>query len=339
MELHNWLYVQDERASLHLDHDAIRIRATDGASRTLPLLALEGIACFGAISVSPALIERCASDGRSLVFLTTGGKFQARVEGPCRGNVLLRRAQHSAAASREASLEVARTIVAGKIQATRQVLQRGARERFGLAAEELDRASLALAGLLGDVAGAPDVNVLRGFEGEAASIYFHAFNHLVLDSAFRIARRERRPPRDPMNALLSFLYTLVLSEVVAAIETTGLDPQVGFLHELRPGRPALALDLMEELRAPIADRLALALVNRRQIEISDFVTQAGGSVQIGPRSRRIVLEAYQSRKRELVQHRLLGVRLPWALIPHAQTRILARHLRGDLPIYIPFLTK
>jgi CRISPR-associated protein Cas1 len=339
VELHNWLYVQDQNASLSLDHDAVRVRIDGGGSQTLPLLALEGIVCFGPISVSPALIGRCAEDGRALVFLGRSGKFQARVEGPCRGNVLLRRAQHLAGSDPSRSGDIARAMVAGKIQGGRQVLLRGARERHGPAASRLLDAAQSLAELLPPVRDGTSVNEIRGYEGEAAAVYFAAFNDLVLDSDFRMGGRNRRPPRDPTNALLSFIYTLVRAEVVAALEATGLDPQVGFLHELRPGRPALALDLVEEWRAPVADRLALSLINRRQLRMTDFETEPGGSVSLTDRGRRTVLDAYRARKAEAVHHPLLGMRIPWALVAHAQARVLARHLRGELAAYLPFVPR
>jgi CRISPR-associated protein Cas1 len=275
LQLLNWLYVQDERAALHLDHDALRVRRADADPLTMPLMSLEGIVCFGAISVSTPLIQRCASDGRSIVLLSRSGRFEARVEGPCSGNVLLRHAQHAAALRPAATCEIARMFVAGKVQAGRGVLLRGAREAGRPAsAEVLGTAAARLAQLLTAIRSADSTEQLRGYEGEAAAVYFGVFGAMLrVAESFSFDRRQRRPPRDRMNALLSFLYTLLRTEVVAALETTGLDPQVGYLHVLRPGRPALALDLMEELRAPLADRLALNLVNLRQLQADDFVVE------------------------------------------------------------------
>jgi CRISPR-associated protein Cas1 len=341
MELLNWLYVQDEAASLHLDHDALRIRSGDRDPRTLPLLAIEGVVCFGAVSVSTPLLQRMARDGKSVVLLSRSGRFEARVEGPCRGNVLLRRDQHRALASPEDAREIARSIVAGKIQASRTTLLRAARDLGDNTTTPAVRdAATALAVLLPLVRDAVTIDGLRGYEGDAAATYFGALRYLIrrpLTPPFD--RRLRRPPRDPMNALLSFLYTLLRAEVSAAAEAAGLDPQVGFLHALRPGRPALALDLMEELRSPIADRLALRLVNRNQITAADFESGPAGEFSLAPRGRHVVLSEYRTRKQEPVNHPLLKRRIAWALVPHIQARLLARHLRGDLPAYIPFLTK
>lgn len=341
MQLLNWLYVQNERAALHLDHDAVRVRIPDAAPISLPLLSLEGIVCFGAISVSTPLIQRCASEGKVIVLLSRSGRFEARVEGPCSGNVLLRRAQHAAALAPSMTLEIVRSIVAGKVQASRYVLQRAAREaRRSMSKELLAAASDELAALLPLVRAGRSTDELRGFEGEAASRYFGVFREMLAhQDGFTFDRRQRRPPRDSLNALLSFLYTLVRSEVVAALETTGLDPQVGYLHVLRPGRPALALDLMEELRAPLADRLALNLVNRRQLRETDFVTEPGGAVSLTEHGRAIVLAAYRARKQEEIHHAVLEMRVPWGLLAHAQARLLARHLRGDLSAYLPFVPR
>jgi CRISPR-associated protein Cas1 len=342
MQLLNWLYVQDERASLHLDHDALRVRRADADPLTMPLLSLEGIVCFGAISVSTPLIQRCASDGRPIVLLSRTGRFEARVEGPCSGNVLLRRAQHAAALDPIATREIARMLVAGKVQASRAVLMRAAREaKRPASAETLGAAGERLGQMLFLIRSAGATDQLRGYEGEAAAAYFAVFGEMVrgVGDAFSFDRRQRRPPRDRMNAVLSFLYTLLRAEVVAALETTGLDPQVGYLHVLRPGRPALALDLMEELRAPLADRLALNLVNLRQLQADDFVIEPGGAVSLTQHGREVVLAAHRARKREEVHHPVLNMRLPWGLVAHAQARILARHLRGDMDAYVPFVTR
>jgi CRISPR-associated protein Cas1 len=338
----NWLYVQEERASLLLDHDAVRVRAPDREPVTLPLLAIEGIVCFGTPHVSTALIQRCASEGRELVFLTWSGRFAGRMEGPCSGNVLLRRAQHLAGLSEDRALAIARPIVAAKVQSSRLVLQRAAREiadRHG--SGQLSTAAAALTEMLPRVREARTLDELRGHEGEAAATYFGVFPHLIRQRAFaeRFDGRQRRPPRDPVNAVLSFLYTLLRMEIVAALESAGLDPQVGYLHTLRPGRPALALDLLEELRAPLADRLTLTLLNRRQLTPDHFQEEPGGAVHLNDRGREVVLAAHRQRKREEVEHPLLKQRIPWALVPHAQARVLARHLRGDVDRYVPFLVR
>lgn len=339
-ELLNTLYVTTERSYLHLDHDTIRMEAEGQTLARMPLLHLGGIVCFGNVLMSPALIHRCAADGRSVVLLDANGRFMARVEGPVSGNVLLRAAQHAAAANEDVSCAIAKNLVAGKIQNCRQVLLRGARE--ALNAEEgqcLSTAAEHLAKTLSRLTSCTDAETARGCEGDAARAYFEVFALLVREdrAAFTFDGRSRRPPLDRMNALLSFLYTLLRTDCVSAAEGVGLDPQVGFLHVLRPGRPALGLDLMEELRGVVADRLALSLVNRRQVKAEDFVIREGGAVLLSDAARKVVITAYQKRKQEDVQHHVLGRKVPLGLVPHVQARLLARHLRGDLPDYLPFL--
>jgi len=339
-EIGNVLYAVTPGAYLKLDHDTVRVEVDGATTLRVPLLRLSGIVCFGSIGVSPQLIERCAADGRSVVLLGRNGAFAARVEGPTSGNVLLRRAQHLALSDGARTCGLARQIVAGKLQNSRQVLLRAAREASEPAdIETLDRAAELLAQGLGRLKDAHDLDVVRGTEGDAARTYFRAFAAMVREDrdAFRPHGRTRRPPRDRMNALLSFLYALLRSECVSALEGVGLDPQVGFLHALRPGRPALALDLMEELRPVLADRLALTLVNRRQVRAIGFRDLPGGAVYLDDDTRKTVLAAYQKRKQEVVGHRVMRDRVPLGLVPHVQARLLARHLRGDLEYYPPFL--
>jgi CRISPR-associated protein Cas1 len=262
------------------------------------------------------------------------------VEGPASGNVLLRRAQHLALSDAGATTALARNLAAGKIQNSRQVLLRGGRE--AAAAEDaapLQAAAEHLAGLLPALERAATPDEVRGLEGDAARRYFEVFDRMVKEDreAFALRGRTRRPPRDRMNSLLSFLYTLLRTDCVAAAEGVGLDPQVGFLHALRPGRPALGLDLMEELRPVLADRLALTLVNRRQVTPRDFEERPGGAVSLTEAGRRAVVTAYQQRKQEEVLHPVVGRRTPLGLIAHVQARLLARRLRGDLEAYPPFL--
>ncbi len=338
-ELLNVLYVQSQGTVLHLDHDALRVEMEGLPPRRLPLLRLSGIVVFGRVTVTPFLIERCAEDGRSLVWLDQRGRFRARVEGQTRGNVLLRRAQHLALSDREHRERIARQIVAGKIQNSRQVLMRAVRETDGAEATYLGEAALELAMVLERLRETRNLDVLRGMEGESARTYFGVFGYMVRADrdVFTPAGRTRRPPRDRINAVLSFLYTLIRFECGSALEGAGLDPQVGYLHALRPGRPALALDLMEELRPILADRLALTLVNRRQLKPEHFETTPGGGVLLNEEGRKNVLVAYQRRKEEEVHHRVLDQKLPVGLVPHIQARLLARHLRGELREYPPFL--
>jgi len=341
-ELLNTLYVQTQGAVLHLDHDAVKITVDQELRLRLPLMRLSGIVVFGRVTVTPYLIQRCAEDGRHLVWLTHNGRFVARVEGKARGNVLLRRSQHLALSDKKRALSIARQIVAAKLQNSRQVLLRGAREASGEAARSaLGEAAASLASAITQLPACRSLDELRGVEGDAARSYFGVFGyHVRADQAsFTMEGRTRRPPRDRVNALLSFLYALLRAECSAALESVGLDPQVGFLHALRPGRPALALDLMEEFRPIIADRLALTLINRRQLQGDDFVELPGGAIHLSDAGRRTVLEAYQKRKEEEVSHRALDQKIPIGLAPYIQARLLARHLRGDLDDYPPFLSR
>jgi CRISPR-associated protein Cas1 len=339
-QLLNTLYVTKPRAYLHLDHDTVRVEVERELQLQAPLLQLGSIVCFGDIMLSPALMHRCAEDGRSIVLLNSHGRFMARIEGPTSGNVLLRRAQHLALSDPARRLEIARSIVAGKIRNGRAVLLRAAREAKDIDDQDvLARAARLHLEILDRVAGRDDIDILRGDEGDAARVYFGAFSCMVREArgVFGIAERSRRPPRDPMNAVLSFLYTLVRAECTAALEGVGLDPQIGFLHALRPGRPALALDLMEEFRPVFADRLALTLINRKELKETDFERFEGGAVYLNETGRRTVILAYQERKEDEVDHRVLGGKTPVGLVPHLQARLLARHLRNDLPHYVPYV--
>jgi CRISPR-associated protein Cas1 len=341
-ELMNVLYIQTQGAYLSLDHDTVRVEVEREMRLRVPLIRLSGIVMVGQVSISPFLIQRCAEDGRTLVWLDRNGRFKARVEGETRGNVLLRRAQHLVLTDPERPYRIARQIVAAKIQNSRQVLLRAARESSSSADRAaLGRASERLAAILGALPQAPDLNAVRGAEGEAARTYFGVFGHMVRVNRIQFAPdgRSRRPPRDRTNAVLSFLYALLRPECASALEGVGLDPQVGYLHSLRPGRPALALDLMEEFRPVIADRLALALVNRRQLQEGHFEETPGGAVLLNDEGRRVVLQTYQRRKEEEVEHRILGQKVPIGLLPHVQARLLARHLRGDLQDYPPYLAR
>lgn len=339
-EFLNTLYVTTEYAYLHLDHDTLRMEVHGETTFRMPLLHLGAIVCFGDVMISPALLHRCADDGRSVVLLDRNGRFKARIEGKTSGNVLLRRAQHEALSTTSQALAIARNCVAGKIQNSRQILLRGARE----AGEEhdiqrLSTAAESLGAILPRLEEMSDADALRGCEGDAARTYFAAFDAMIREDrqGFALSGRSRRPPLDRINALLSFAYTLLLSDCVAGVEGVGLDPQVGYLHALRPGRPALALDLIEDLRPVIADRLVLSLVNRRQIKRDDFVERPGGAISLTDTGRRTFLAAYQQRKQDEFQHRLVGKKVPFGLLPHVQARLLARHLRGDLAAYPPFM--
>jgi CRISPR-associated protein Cas1 len=338
----NTLFVQTQGSYLHLEHDAVKIEVERTTVARVPLHHLTSITIFGNVLISPFLMARCADDGRDINVLTENGRFKARIHGSLSGNVLLRRAQHSALDDPGARLEIARRFVAGKIQNARGTLMRAARETQDAADwASLRDATRALETSLADARLAPNVDELRGVEGFAARVYFTAFTHLVRanreDFAFTV--RSKRPPRDPVNALLSFIYALLTADCVAALEGVGLDPQVGFLHALRPGRPALALDLIEEFRTYVADRLALTLINRVQITRKDFDERAGGAWSLNETGRKTVLVEYQNRKRAELLHPITQTTIPLGIAPHVQARLLARHLRGDLETYPPFIPK
>jgi CRISPR-associated protein Cas1 len=341
-ELLNTLYVTTPHAYLHLEHDTVRVEVDRELKLRAPLMHLGAIVVFGDALISSALIARCAEDRRSIVYLSPNGRFLARVEGACSGNVLLRRAQHLALSDDERRLTIARPLVAGKLRNARHVVMRAARDSTNLAERtHLQETANELAEIVRRLPERTNLDTLRGEEGLAGQSYFHTF-HLMIRAhrdVFAMTGRNRRPPLDPMNALLSFLYTLVRSDCTAALEGVGLDPQVGYLHALRPGRPALSLDLMEELRPVIADRLALTMVNLRQLTERHFETHEGGAVYLNEQGRKEVLVAYQNRKKDEVDHRVVGAKVPLGLIPHLQARLLARHLRGDLPNYLPYLMR
>ncbi|MDP3223949.1 MAG: type I-C CRISPR-associated endonuclease Cas1c [Rubrivivax sp.] len=339
MQLLKTLYVTTPESYLRLDNDTLRVMVGDEARLRVPLHHLQAVVCMGHVGVSSPLMHRLASDAITLVLLDDNGRFKARLEGQVSGNVLLRQAQHRAVDNADFTLKLARAVVAGKIRNQRQVLLRGAREAK-LADDEaaLTRTALDLAASLRALPAATSLDVLRGIEGEAARNYFGALNLLVrqdLRATFAMDGRSRRPPRDRMNALLSFFYSMWMNDCRSACEAAGLDPQLGFLHALRPGRAALALDLMEEFR-PFADRLALTLVNRAQLSAADFDEREGGAVLLQGDARKAVVVAYQERKQEALSHPLLAESVPLGLVPLVQARLLARHVRGEAQVYLPF---
>lgn len=338
----NTLYVTTPHAYLHLDNDTVRVDVERETRLRVPLHHLGGIVTFGNIMVSPALMHRLADQGQSLVLLDGHGRFKARLEGPVSGNILLRRAQHQKADDAGFTLGIARACIAGKLRNSRQVLLRGAREAKAESdAAILSRGADDLAASLRALPAVADLDALRGVEGEAARQYFGCINFLVRADAreeFSLDGRTRRPPRDRMNALLSFLYAMLMNDCRSALESVGLDPQLGFLHAVRPGRAALALDLMEEFRHQ-ADRLALTLVNRGQVRADDFTLHEGGGVTLAEAGRKAVVVAWQERKQEELSHPLLEEPAPLGLLPQLQARFLARTLRGDMEDYLPFLLR
>jgi CRISP-associated protein Cas1 len=341
-QLLNTLYVTTQGAYLARDGEAVAVRVEHETKLRVPIHTLGGIVCFGNVSCSPFLMGLCGENGVALAFLTENGRFLARVEGPVSGNVLLRREQYRWADREERAAGVARAVVTGKIANCRTVLQRALRDYpEGSGADDLERAARRLGKLVETVANAASLEEIRGHEGDAARVYFGVFDHLITASKdeFFFRGRSRRPPLDNMNALLSFLYTLLVHDAVAALEGVGLDPAVGYLHLDRPGRPSLGLDLVEELRPVVADRLALSLVNRRQVQASGFRKTEAGGVVMDDATRKEVLVAYQKRKQEEILHPFLQERVAFGLTPHVQSMLLARFIRGDLDGYPSFVWK
>lgn len=341
----NTLYVTTEGAWLSKDGANIVMSVDRQERARLPVHMLESVVCFGRVQVSPPLLGYCAEQKISVSFLTSYGKFLARVEGPVSGNVLLRREQYRVADDPVRSVAIVRNTIAGKLYNQRMVLGRALRD-YGSKLNEVDRTALEHARLrLKRIAAVlsqdATVDLLRGHEGEAAQAYFSVFDQLIRvpDPELRFHGRSRRPPLDAVNALLSFVYTLVTHDCRSALETVGLDPAVGFLHRDRPGRASLALDVTEEFRAVLADRLVLSLINRRQVTVGDFRAMDSGAVLLQDDARKTVLTAYQERKREVLLQPFLDEKVAIGLLPFVQAQLLARHLRGDLDAYPPFLWK
>jgi len=342
MQLLNTLYVTLPDAFLRLDNDTLRVEVERESRLQVPLHHLTSVVCLGNVGFTTPLAHRLAEAGIALVLLDANGRFKARLEGPVAGNILLRQAQHAKAADPAFALDTARACVAGKIKNARQVLLRGAREsKQADEAAQLARGADDLAAALRGLPQAATLDEVRGVEGDAARRYFERLPLLVRPDAredFRMDGRTRRPPRDRFNALLSFLYSMWMNDCRSACEAAGLDPQLGFLHAVRPGRAALALDLMEEFRAQ-ADRLALTLINRGQLSAGDFVQREGGAVLLDGDARKSVVVAYQERKKDELAHPLLAQPLPLGLVPLVQARLLARAIRGDTEGYLPFVPR
>jgi CRISPR-associated protein Cas1 len=339
----NTLYVTSEGAWLRKDGANLVVEVDGVEKGRAPFHMLDGVVGFGRPGASPALMAACAEAGIALSFCDPNGRFQARVEGVRSGNVLLRRAQYRTADDPAARAAIVRGIVAAKAANQRTVLLRALRDHGeGSSPESVSALETAAARLAQAARRAPtasDVDSLRGIEGEAAAAYFGVFDRLIrpADAALRFGGRSRRPPLDRVNALLSFLYAMLGHDCRSALEAHGLDPQVGFLHADRPGRAGLALDLMEELRAPLADRLALSLINRGQLKAEDFVVEEAGAVRLTDAARKAVLVAWQERKRDELNHPFLGEKAPLGLVAHLQAQLLARRLRGDLDGYPAFV--
>ena len=341
-KLLNTLFVLTESSYLTLDGENVVVSQDRTETARFALHTLEGILCFSYPGASPALMGACAQRGVDLAFFTPRGRFLARAVGETKGNVLLRRQQYRAADDPGVSCRYAKGFLLGKVYNARWVLERATRDHpQRVPVEKLKRASFQLAEALPRIQNSVTLEELNGVEGEAAQRYFAVFDHLILQqkSEFQFTKRSRRPPLDPINALLSFAYTLLARECAAALESVGLDPYVGFLHRPRPGRQSLALDLMEELRATIADRLVLSCINQRIISAKHCRAQENGAVLLTDEGRKTFLTAWQHRKQEILTHPFLSEKIPWGLVPYVQALLLARALRGDLEEYPPFFWK
>jgi CRISP-associated protein Cas1 len=339
-QLLNTLYVTTQGAYLACEGETLVVRVEQETALRIPIHTLASVVCFGRVSSSPPLMGLCAERGVALAFFTMNGRFLARVQGPVSGNVLLRREQYRQSEDESRAAEIARSIVIAKVANCRTVLLRASREKpDGPENADLEAAALRLGRLIEELQKPKSLDTVRGHEGDGARVYFEVFDHLITESkdGFFFRTRSRRPPLDNLNALLSFLYTLLTHDVAGALEGVGLDPAVGYLHRDRPGRPSLALDLVEELRPVIADRLAVSLINRRQIKAEGFHRTESGAVEMNDATRKEVLVAYQKRKQEEIIHPFLKERLAFGIVPHVQALLLARHLRGELDGYPSFL--
>ncbi|MEZ6094158.1 MAG: type I-C CRISPR-associated endonuclease Cas1c [Pirellulaceae bacterium] len=338
----NTLYVFTQGAYLRKESETVVVRFDQQPKVRLPLLNIGSITCFGRVGISPYLMGHCGQKGIAISFMTENGRFLAAVNGFTPGNVLLRREQYRRADDLGLAAEIARSCIVGKLSNYRTVLRRGARESSEVESQErLTRVADRIDMSLRTLNPALSLDQLRGVEGELTAEYFSVFNDLITANAadFVFSGRTRRPPQDPVNAMLSFLYSMLANDLRSACEATGLDAAVGFLHRDRPGRPGLALDLMEEFRAVMVDRLVLSLINRGQVKAGSFEHDPGKGVRMDDATRKLLVASYQKRKQETVTHPFLNEKMTLGLVPHIQARLLARHLRGDSEVYPPFAWK
>ncbi len=341
-KLLNTLYVTTPGSYLSKDGENIVIKVENIERFRVPVHNIEGIVCFSYLGISPSLMAMCAERNIGMSFLSGNGYFLGRVTGPVSGNVLLRRQQYRMADDSEISNNISKIIIAGKIANSKTVLQRALRDHAeAMNKDAFDKAIFKLANKQKQALKCNDNGVLRGIEGEAAMTYFSVFNQLILTqkTGFYFDGRNRRPPMDNVNAMLSFVYVLLMHEVRSAIESVGLDPCVGFLHTDRPGRQSLALDLMEEFRPYLADRFVLSLINRKQVYAKDFISREAGGILMNDAARKEILTAWQKRKQEEVMHPFLETKVQIGLLPYCQALLLARYVRGDIDAYPIFISK
>lgn len=337
-KLLNTLYILTPESYLYNRNETVCIRIGGQEKVAVPAITIDSIICFGVMTISTPLIGFCAKNGISITFLSPNGQFYARVCGPVSGNVLLRKKQYESLSDRNFACTLVRDILYAKIRNSKNVLMRSARNSQGPASDEIYKAAARLSELADSLAVCEEIDSMRGIEGACAQTYFSQFDNMLLtgDAGFRFDVRSRRPPRNEVNAVLSFAYTLLTKEIQSAMEAVGLDPAAGYLHTLRPGRVSFALDLLEEFRAPLCDRFVLAMFNRGQLGQKDFETDSQ-AVYLNEKGRRVVLQSWQKRKLETIEHRFLGEKVEIGIIPYAQAMLFARVLRGDLDRYPPFM--
>lgn len=341
-KLLNTLYITSPDRYLSLDGENVVVNENEQVVGRVPLHNLDGIVTFGYTGVSPALMGKCAKNGIDICFMSSNGKFLCRTQGEVSGNVLLRRQQYRLADDKTVSLEIARNMIAGKIFNSRWALERTVRDHsMRINCEKFKEKSAFLYESLKNIMNVQDIDSLRGIEGEAASIYFSVFDDMILQQKedFSFKGRNKRPPLDNVNAMLSFAYSLTTGMCTSALEAVGLDPFVGFMHTDRPGRRSLALDLIEEFRALMCDRFVLMLINKRMISSSDFEKRENGAVIMSDDARKVFLSAWQKRKNTVVTHPFLEEKVEWGMLPYVQALLLARYIRGDLDSYPVFMWK
>ena len=337
----NTLFVTTQGAWLSQDGENVVVHLDRQTSKKFPLHLFESIVCFGRVNATGPLMGFCGRKGIPISFLSENGRFLARVDVPVRGNVLLRRQQYRVADNNEGTLSIAKSVLISKIGNSRAVLMRTARDNPDRDMHPLTDAVRYLSGKVEELKRVENLEAMRGLEGDAAQCYFGAFDSMILNQkdTFQFTGRSRRPPLDKVNAMLSFVYSMLAHDIASALEGVGLDPAVGFLHKERPGRPSLALDIMEEFRSWLADRLVLSLINLNQVRADGFVITESGAVIMDEEVRKTVISAWQKRKQDELTHPFLGEKMQIGLLPHMQARLLARHIRGELEVYPPYQWK
>ncbi len=342
----NTLYITSDEAYVRKEQETFVVEIKDDNGNwkkafQAPIHSIENIVCFGFKPLTPQLMAFCAERNVGISYLTEQGKFLARVYGAQKGNVLLRKTQYSISDNEFESMKIAKNIVAAKVSNYRHILQRHQRNHPDNSSDEVNQVIEILGNRLKNIQQTKTLDELRGYEGECANKYFSVLSELITSQKddFKFVQRSKRPPLDPSNALLSFLYAILANDVRSALETVGLDPQVGFLHQIRSGRPSLALDIMEEFRAYLGDRVMLNLINLKQVTIKDFEFRESGEVRISDKARKELLISYQKKKQEEITHPFLGEKMTVGLLPHIQAQLLARYIRGDIEEYPPFYLK